>query len=283
MNAAISIAAMTAALAIVVPVVAAADDESSPLIGMEGRYKVSLRGIRIEAAPLRGNSEKEQPSLEVTEVLAETDPADAAVTQYTIGFVGWEARAYDLRQFVRLGEDSGANAALPQMLVWIRDVLPEGKIRELKLPTSEAWQEKAVNWSKLSKIGFGWIAAGLLLAWLAFRPRSTHVELLPPDEEADEEAFRRDLLSRLAKVNLLSTAQKVELERVVRGLLFHHFGFANAPPAETERLLREHPVAGPFLEALDEWLHKPGAHGNGLPKRIQDFLHDPSAAVHTLS
>jgi hypothetical protein len=80
----------------------------------------------------------------------------------------------------------------------------------------------------------------------------------------------------------LKPAQLAELERTLLAFWERRLNLSDRKPAEAIAELRRHPEAGPLLQQLEAWLHRPGTAGTvdvaGLLKPYQDIPADAVAS-----
>src|SRR5262249_44397110 len=66
----------------------------------------------------------------------------------------------------------------------------------------------------------------------------------------------------------LSQPELASLERTLIAFWRHRLNLDQADPAESIQSLRQHAEAGPLLEQLETWLHRPGPHDYVDPVRL---------------
>jgi hypothetical protein len=78
----------------------------------------------------------------------------------------------------------------------------------------------------------------------------------------------------------LSQPQLARLERTLLAFWRRRLGLEKADPAEAITTLRAHPEAGPLLEQLEVWLHRPGSRDRVDPARLlAPYQHLPPDAL----
>jgi hypothetical protein len=250
---------------------ARAEDERSPTVGVTARIDgLVLPGTELEATPV---TDRRQP---VVVRVVNVWPHGTA-SRYDLEYYGLEAGKFDLKKYLRRKGRSSA-ADLPAIPVEIRSVLPPGQI----LPHDP--EPKASPWlggygGALVFAGVVWVL-GLLAILLLGRRKKKGAERIG--------ARRRTLADHLrplvegAVAGKLKPAQLAELERTLLVFWERRLKLRDRKPAEAIAELRRHPEAGPLLQQLEAWLHRPGTAGGvdvaGLLKPYQDV---PAEAVES--
>ena len=177
--------------------------------------------------------------------------------RYDLEWAGLDPGEHDLRAFLRR-KDGTDMSGLPAVPVTVRSVLPPGQIVPHHPPAGDVpgfggyrawWIVGGILWT----IGLVWI----LLGFRKQRQRDAAVEA-PPRTLAER---LRPLVER-ALDGRLSRTERAQLELGLVSYWRRKLGLDDRQPAEAHVILREHAQAGPLLNQLDAWLHKPGPHAD---------------------
>ncbi len=175
--------------------------------------------------------------------------------RYDIEWTGLDPGAHDLRAFLRRKDGADASG-LPALPVTVLSVLPPGQVVPHHPPAGDVpafggyrtwWIVGGILWT----IGLVWI----LLGFRRQRQRDAAVAA-PPRTLAER---LRPLVER-ALDGRLSRTERAQLELGLVAYRRRQLGLDDRQPAEAHAILREHAAAGPLLNQLDAWLHKPGRH-----------------------
>ena len=246
-------AAFAACLLLAVPALgaqaAAPEPRAESTLGVPARIdQLVLPGSELEVAPAGA----QDPI--VLRILA-TWPHGTAF-RYDLEFWALEAGEHDLRAYLRR-KDASDTADLPPIPVVVRSLLPPGRIRPHAPGAGEVPAFGGYR-TLLVVAGVAWAAglAWLLLAKRRRRPSQAHATPRPRTL-----AERLQPLVERAIQGKLSRAERAQLEL---GLVAHwrrRLDLDQRRPEEALALLRQHPQAGPLLNGLEGWLHRPAPAG----------------------
>lgn len=228
-----------------------AEDRRSVTVGMPGRIEqLILPGSELEVKPL------DDPRAPVV-VRIESAYRHGTAYRYDLVYYALEPGKYDLRDYLRR-KDGSSTGDLPPLPVEVSAVLPPGQVLPNPL------QAKGTPWLGGYRLalgigGFLWVA-GLLAILLVGRRRKRGAEAT--DARPLTVADRLRPLVEKAIAGKLTQQQLAELERTLLAFWRRRLGLEDQKPAEAIAILRAHPEAGPLLEQLEAWLHKPGTSGS---------------------
>ncbi len=177
--------------------------------------------------------------------------------RYDLVYYGLEPGKYDLREYLER-KDASSTADLPAIPVEVRPILVPGLPVEPRVLQPRAVEGPGGYRALLIGIGVLW-ALGLI--WiLASRRRKQAVAAASverPKSLADHLAPRVEK----ALAGELPTAGMAELERMLLLFWRRRLGLSDMRAAVAMGVLRQHAEAGPLLEQLELWLHRPGTSG----------------------
>jgi hypothetical protein len=225
---------------------ALAEDQRSSTVGMPARIdELVLPGPELEARPV------DDHKLPVVLRVVRVDPHGTAF-RYSLVYYGLEPGEFELRDYLRR-KDGGSTAELPPLRVTIRPVLAPGQV----LPNAP--QSRALPFLGGYRVAL-WVGAILWLLGLAVilfagrgRRRRSGLGGAKPITLAD----RLRPLVEGAMAGTLTSGQRAELERMLLAYWRRRLGLETMSLPETFAVLRAHADAGPLLEHLEEWLHRP--------------------------
>jgi hypothetical protein len=238
---------LTALLLLLAPALARAEgDQPTTLVGMHGRLTgVVLPGPELEVRPLE---DPQQPF--VLRIAAVRRHGTAF--RYDFEYYALEPRTYDLTQYLR-PKDGAAAGKLPPLTVEVKGLLGPGLIHP------HAPEPKPAGWFAGYRLALAagaaaWVVGLLvILLWGRRRKRAAAPAAGPPTA-ADR---LRPLVVR-AMAGVLTPDQQAELERALLAFWRRRLGLEREKPPEALARLRRHPEAGPLLNQLEVWLHRPG-------------------------
>lgn len=242
--------AKTGALALVAVLMSAPafaiQDTRESTVGIPARITdFVLPGSEIEVVP---QTAKSAVVLRITRVAPH-----GTEFRYDIEWTGLDPGEHDLREFLRRKDGTDASS-LPAVPVTVRSVLPPGQVVPHHPPAGDVpgfggyrvwWIVGGIAWT----IGLAWI----LLGFRRQRQRDAAV-VTPPRTLAER---LRPLVER-ALDGRLSRTERAQLELGLVAYWRRKLGLDEHQPAEAHEILRGHAAAGPLLNQLDAWLHKPG-------------------------
>lgn len=229
-------------------------------VGQVGIIKeVVLPGPRWDAAPIT----EDRPQVVLR--IANAFPHGTA-WRYDVEYYGLEPGTFDLRDFLH-GPAGSSRDDLPPLPVVIVSGLPDGQIVPQPLETA---QIPRIGGYRLLAIVFGlfW-CAGFLAILFARR----HARVLPQDAPASPTSLQEYLEARLHAIRqgTLSADDYAELERMIVASWRERLGFGDMETQAARRHLQQHPIAGPMLHELQEWMHRPLQRTRSLSDLIADW------------
>ncbi|ADV64126.1 hypothetical protein Isop_3569 [Isosphaera pallida ATCC 43644] len=225
-------------------------------VGMPIRLEgIVLPGSELEATPLsddRGNR-----------LMVRVARVDRHGTgfRYTFEVYGLEPGRYDVTECLRRKDRSPLTPGeLPSLPIEVTSVLPAGQI--VPRPVELAESPRPGGYSLAMLIGAAvWTLglAGILLAGRTARVRRGTA--VPVATLADH---LRPLLEQAAS-GRLDPPRRAALERGLLTLWRRRLNLVETDPVEALARLKAHPEAGPLLNRLEDWLHRPPAEFEGGP------------------
>lgn len=250
---------------------ASAEGPRQTTVGMTGRIEqLVLPGSELEAIP---NEDRKTPVvLRVVRVF----PHGTAF-RYDLEYQGLEPGEFDLKQHLRRKDGSSA-ADLPAIPVRVSALLPAGQVRPNPLEIRQAPSVGGYRTLQLVA-GAAWVLGLLAIVYFGFLRR-------PKRQAAADAARPLSLADRLrplvdgAIAGKLSQPQLASLERTLLAFWRKRLHLEQADPEQAIQALRGHADAGPLLEQLEVWLHRPGAAGAVDPGRLlEPYQHLPADAL----
>lgn len=239
------LAALTLSAVLLASAVAQGAHESG--VGLPARITdLVLPGSELEVLPLDA---KDPVVLRITRVAPHgTD------FRYDVEWTGLDVGRHDLRAFLRRKDGTDASN-LPEIAVDVRSVLPPGMVKPNHPPEGPAPRFGGYR-AWMVGLGVVW-GIGLLAILFLFRRKRA--------EEHAARARPRTLAERLrplvesAMAGTLSSTERAQLELSLVAYWRRRLGLDAERPDEALAALRRHAEAGPLLNQLELWLHKPGA------------------------
>jgi hypothetical protein len=223
-----------------------AEDRREAKVGMAVRIEqVVLPGSELEVKPL---DDRKAPVVLRIESVAPHGTAH----RYDLVYYGLEPGTFDLKSYLRRKDGSSA-ADLPALPVTIRSVLPPGQVEPNRL---ELQASPWLGGYRLALIlgGAVWVVGLATILFARRRKAAAVAEAARPVTLADR---LRPLVER-ALAGRLAQPERAELERMLLGYWRRRLDLDGMKPAEAFAVLRRHAEAGPLLEQLENWLHRPG-------------------------
>jgi hypothetical protein len=216
-------------------------------VGMPLRLSdVILPGTELEVIPL---SDRKLPgSLRIVRTLPH-----GSAHRYEFEFQGFDPGTQDLRKYLRR-KDGTSTTELPAIPVEVESLLPKGQILPTEveagiMPSLGGYEIAMIVAGVFWFLGFIWIVAGF------FKRREEDESLqLQPKTVAD----RLKPLIEGAIAGKLSPTELAALERNLLAFWRKRLKLDTGDAAESMAKLRANPEAGPLLEQLEIWLHRPG-------------------------
>ena len=226
---------------------ASAEDRRETTVGMTARIdQLVLPGTELEVIELRDRK------LPVVLRIVEVYPHGTAF-RYDLVYYALEPGTFDLRDYL-LRKDGSSTKDLPPLRVTVRPLLPPGQVQPHPLEIS----------------GTPWLGGYLLLlvvmaalwvvglAAILLVGRRGRASALGQASRPLTLADRLRPLVEQALAGKLTHAQCAELERSLLAYWRRRLHLEDKNPAEAIGVMRRHPEAGPLLEQLEIWLHRPG-------------------------
>jgi len=251
------------------PGVVRAEDRRESTVGLPARIDgLVLPGPELEAKPL---VDRRAPL--VVRVL-QAWPHGSAF-RYDIEYYGLEKGHFDLKAYLRRKNGSAA-ADLPSIPVEVRSVLPPGQVKPNELrPEAPPWL--GGYWIALIAVGVLWAAGLLAILFVGRRKKKAREQL------AARRATLADHLRPLvegAVAGRLTAAQLADLERSLLIYWERRLNLRKCKPAQAIAELRRHAEAGPLLQQLEGWLHRPGtAEGVDVAALLNPYRDIPAEAL----
>ena len=229
---------------------------SSTTVAQDGPTVGMARVIRQQVLP--------GPELEVRPLDDRKDPLVVRIVdvyphgsdfRYDIEYYGLEPGHYDLRDYLRR-KDGAATGELPPLPVTIVSALGKGQVLPHAIQTTGAPRTGGYH-LLLTLGGLLWIT-GAVLFWLRSRHRGANLEARA-GQTGPTLANRLQPLVESAAAGTIQPAQRAELERLLLGYWSNRLGVTAKHPSEALAVLKTDPTAGPLLEQLEIWLHRPGS------------------------
>jgi hypothetical protein len=151
-------------------------------------------------------------------------------------------------------KDGSPLGELPELKFTAKAILPAGHI----LPNNiEAKSSPFIGGYRLAAIAAGvlWLAGLLAIIFIARKKHDDAIEV----ELAPTMADRLKPLVEKGLKGELSPEQRADLERALLGYWKKRLRLEDQKPAAAFATLRQHADAGPLLNQLETWLHRPGA------------------------
>lgn len=225
----------------------AAENRRSSSVGMPARIDgLVLPGSELEVKPLANR--KSPVVLRIVNVY----PHGTAF-RYDLEWYGLDPGRFDLKDSLRR-KDGSATTDLPSIPVEVQVLLPPGQVEPNDLKSKGT---PALGGYRLVLAGaiVLWVV-GLLAILLVGRRKQRDVTASAARPPTAAERLRP--LVEQAMHGTLSNTQRAELERTLLAFWRHRLSLDERRPVEAMALLRAHADAGPLLNQLEAWLHRPG-------------------------
>lgn len=243
--------------AMLVPLVQRASE--APSVGMTGRIDgLVLAGSELELAPLVPNAPI------AVRIVAAAPHGDAF--RYDLEYWGFEPGAHDLRHCLKRVDGSTTDDLAP-ITVEIASLLEPGRV----LPhTLEAGRVPRFGGYVELLWGLGLVWVGVL-AWLVFSLRARRSTENAPARPASFADLLQPLVERATRGDLTSH-ERALLELGLAKWWQARLGWSELAPLEARRRLRAHEQAGPLLQRLEDWLHRPPGTARVGPDELERVL-----------
>jgi hypothetical protein len=220
-------------------------------VGMPSRINgIVLPGSRLEARPL--DNARSPIVLRIANVMRQ-----GGSYKYEIVWYGLEPGTYDLRDYLRRRDGTSTEDLMP-LRVKVASLLPAGQMTPNALESSELpWLG---GYRLALAVGGVFWTAGLFAILLVGRRKKETGQAGGPRPLTLADRLRPLVLK--AQAGTLSRTERADLERILLAYWRGRLGLGDRKPSDTFALLRSHPEAGPLLDRLEAWLHRPGAAGD---------------------
>jgi hypothetical protein len=226
---------------------------------MTGRItQLVLPGSELEAVP------HEDRKLPIVLRVVGVYPHGSAF-RYDLEYHGLEPGTFDLRNYLRR-KDGSSTADLPALPVKVVPLLPPGQVTPHPLQIRETPFLGGYRALQIA-VGTVWGLGLVAIIYYGFLRRKTGAT----GPTAGRPASLADRLRPLvegAMAGRLSQPQLASLERSLLAYWRKRLHLEKADPAQAIEQLRSHAEAGPLLEQLEHWLHRPGSPGAVDPIRL---------------
>lgn len=227
-----------------------AEDQRTATVGMAGRIdQVVLPGSELEVKPQENTDDP------IVLRITNAYPHGTAF-RYDFVWYGLEPGTYKLTRYLRRKDGTPATE-LPPLEVKVTSVLPPGQIEpnELK-PSAAPWL--GGYWKTIAVLFCVW----LLGLWaILFYRRGAKTAASAAVNKPLTLADRLRPLVEGAVGGKLSQKELADLERTLLAYWRRRLRLEERSPAAAIVELRRHAEAGPLLEQLEVWLHRPGPSG----------------------
>ena len=246
----------------------AAAAERATTVGLAGRIVgLVIPGGEVQARPL---TDRRSP---IVLRVVRAEPVEGGF-RYELEYQGLEAGTFDLKNYLRR-KDPDSIARLPSIPVTIRSVLPPGQVLPHELePAATPW----LGGYRALLIGGGvlWAVGLAAILFVGRRRKRSEAPVVPPVTLAD----RLRPLVEAAMAGRSEPERLAELERMLILYWSRRLGLAAARPVEALARLRGDPQAGPLLDQLEIWLHRPArASTIDVPSLLAPYRDLPADAL----
>ncbi len=224
-------------------------DRPTPTVGMPARLEaVVLPGPELQAKPLENRADP------IVLRVLETYPHGTA-HRYDLEFYGLEPGTFDLTNYLKPVDPKAESLTLPPLLVEILPILPPEAFRPNPLKASGTpW----LGGYRLALIGIGtaWVL-GLVAILTLGRRRVGQASGVSESNAPATVADRLRPLVEAAMAGTLDADRRAELERTLITYWRERLDLEDLDAIEALAVLRSHEEAGPLLQRLEDWLHRP--------------------------
>jgi hypothetical protein len=173
--------------------------------------------------------------------------------RYDLEYYALEPGKFDLKDYLRR-KDKSSLADLPAIPVEAHSVLPAGQIKPNDLQPNGVPRLGGYRLILLAA-AVAWVFGLATILLVGRRKKIAEHARVKPRTLAEH---LRPLVEG-AMAGRLAPAELAELERSLLVYWERRLNLHGVKPAEAIAKLRGHPDAGPLLQRLEEWLHRPGA------------------------
>jgi hypothetical protein len=197
--------------------------------------------------------------------------------RYDFEFHGLQPGSFDLKDYLRR-KDGSALTDVPALPIKVTATLPPGQIEPnpLTLGGSPVTGGYRLLQAVIAAAWIVGLAVIIQYEFLRRKPAPVSAEAIKPKSLAD----RLKPLVDGAIAGRLSQPELARLERTLIAYWRRRLHLEGAEPEQAIIALRAHAEAGPLLEQLDAWLHRPGTGGSVDPARLlTPYQHLPADAL----
>ena len=240
-------------------------------VGIAGRVEqIVIAGPEVEVVP------HEDRKLPIRLRIIAVYPHGSAF-RYDLEYQGLQPGTFDLKDYLRR-KDGSALSRAPAVPVKVVGTLPPGHV-EPNAPT--LGDSPVAGGYRLMQIAVGavWYVGLMAILYYGFFRRKP----APASEEAAKPKSLAERLRPLVDGAIAGRLSQPELARLERTLIAYwrrRLQLEKAEPDQAIAALRAHAEAGPLLEQLDAWLHRPGTSASVDPARLlAPYQHLPPDAL----
>jgi hypothetical protein len=243
-------------------------DTRETTTGMEAAIEgLILPGTELEVKPI----EDRKSPLIVR--IVEVSPHGSAF-RYHLTYYALEPGTYDLRTALRR-KDGSELADVPEIKVTVKALLPPGQILPNAIPPTPNPFFGGYRLAIVAAAALWFL--GLLAIIFIGRKKKAEVER---SVHSYSLADRLRPLVEQGLAGTLSLEQRADLERALLAYWKKRLNLEHEKPARVFQHLRQHAEAGPLLNQLELWLHKPGEQSPiNVSKLLQPYQNLPADAL----
>ena len=194
--------------------------------------------------------------------------------RYDLTWYGLEPGTYELAPYL-VRKDGSSTTDLPEHTLTVTSLLAPGQVEPHRpaageLPSLGGYQATLILGAIVWIVGLVWLLArGRRRAQAAGADSVRRVTL----------AERLRPLVAAARAHELSPAGRAELELALLAFWKKRLGLADRDPVLALRELRAHAEAGPLLQGLEDWLHRPDPPAVDLERLLAPYADLPADAL----
>jgi hypothetical protein len=244
-----TLAACVAVVSCLMPLVSGlASDPPETTVGFPGKIEgLMLPGTELEAVPIE---DRKVPVV----IQALTAYPHGTAFRYDITYYALEPGTLDLKPYLRR-KDGSKTTDLPSIPIKVKPLLPPGQI----VPTEVQIQSGpriGGYWTMVWLAVAAWVVGLLAIIYFGFIRRGKSA-VVAATEKPVTLADRLKPLVEGAVAGKLSPTELAGLERTLHAVWRRRLKLENADPADAIIAMRQDKDAGPLLEQLEKWLHRP--------------------------
>lgn len=220
-------------------------------VGMTGRLaNLTLPGSELEAKPY---DDRKIP------ILLRIRSVKRVGTEYVydLQYQGYDPGSFDLKQYLRR-KDGSSMDGVPDIPVKIIPLRPAGQVEPHALQNDSSFWMGGYRWWLLAG-GLAWLYGLFLIIYYGFWPKRKLQA-----ESVAAPATLADRLKPLVERAMTGNAKPEELaslERCLHTWWRRKLNLVHEPVSTSVSTLKSNPEAGPLLQQLETWLHRPGVVG----------------------